>query len=210
MINVSIIDYGVGNVQSLLSAFSKYSNAKLTYNHDEIMKSDAIVFPGVGTFEQAMKGINQRQLPLILEIFRRQKKYILGICLGMQIMFEKSEESPGIKGLSWVPSGEIFKLRKVNKLPHIGWNKVECILEFLGKGLIKQDFDAYFCHSYGVIEHLGGYFRTQALTTYGEECFCSCIKLENNNVYGVQFHPEKSGEKGLTIIENFCKMVSNG
>lgn len=202
--NIVIIDYGVGNVKSLINAFSRYCDVKLTNKKEDILNANGIVLPGVGSFESAMKGIDKYNLRDIL-VELKDKKYFLGVCLGLQIMFEESEESPGIKGLGFF-EGKVEKLIQNNnlKLPNIGWSVVDQDDEVIFKN-IECNSDMYFCHSYYVPS--GPW--TLANTYFGNFPFDSSIVFDER-IFGTQFHPEKSGKKGLTLIENFVTIVNIG
>lgn len=199
---ISIIDYDAGNIKSVEKAFL-YLGGKpiLTRDPKDILASDHIILPGVGSFGDAMDKLNNYGLIDVIKEAVRQKIPFLGICLGMQLLFESSEESPGYKGLSLL-DGEILKIPSAPglKIPHIGWNSLEFPMEGqLFKG-IPQDSYVYFVHSY--------YLRARdeciikATTEYGVNIHAS---VEKENIFGCQFHPEKSSEVGLKILKNFME-----
>lgn len=193
---IGIIDYGAGNIRSVFNAFTKIGRkAKTIKSKDQIKKLDAIVLPGVGSFAyiDKIEEINKE----ILDKIDSGTPY-LGICLGMQWLFENSEENQGKKGLEII-KGTIKKFPKGNPVPQIGWNKIKITKENeLLNGLDEEYF--YFVHSYYC--PIGE--NTTATTDYGIE-FTSAIA--KGNIYGTQFHPEKSGKTGLKVIENFLGVV---
>lgn len=206
---IAIIDYGMGNIHSVQKAL-QYQGAKviITNSPAELEKSRKIVLPGVGAFDDAVSELKKRRLfEAIIEEINRKKTF-LGICLGMQLLFEKSQESSDEKGLGAL-KGEVVKFpeQKGVKIPHIGWNrlkkienrksKVECPLL---KGIVDNSY-VYFCHSYYPVPEQPEV--TAAITDYGID-FASVVWQDN--VYGAQFHPEKSQETGLKILENFVKL----
>jgi len=199
MKKICILNYGSGNVKSVfnLTNYLGY-NTIISNKKDDINQASHIILPGVGSFGSAMKKINSL-LPIkfLREEVLLRKKPFLGICVGMQVLVEKGLEHGEHKGLGWI-KGEVSKLA-VNKvpLPHIGWNDIEMVNEsplFSGLGTIK---DFYFVHSYALTT------QKENITTETnyEINFCSSIRVEN--VFGVQFHPEKSQKAGLQVISNF-------
>lgn len=206
---ISIIDYGLGNLYSVKKAFEKFSdNAAITEEPEAIRSSAAIVLPGVGAFELGMKGIELRGLGDAIKEFAGSGKPMLGICLGAQIMLTKGYEFGDFNGLDLIP-GKVVPFPKLisgTKMPHIGWNKIygsdnswnDTIF-----GSIKQNDDVYFVHSF--ILEPSNKENILALAEYGGHEFCSAIKM--GNIYGCQFHPEKSGETGLKIIEDFINLI---
>lgn len=197
---ITIIDYGVGNLQSLKKAFNFFGvNAAASEDTNEILTSDAIVLPGVGSFEAGMRGLKVRGLVNNVKNFAAKNKPMLGICLGAQILLSEGHEFGVFEGLDIIPGKVIrfFDLQNKEKIPHIGWNMVKSP----GGEMWNQDF--YFVHSYILLpdrkENIFG------LTTYGGREFCSIVK--NGNIYGTQFHPEKSGKAGLEIIKNFINSI---
>jgi imidazole glycerol-phosphate synthase subunit HisH len=199
---IAIIDYGMGNIHSVNKAL-QYCGAKtlVTSKPEDIRNSDKIVLPGVGAFADAMKELESRGITSVLRA-EIKKKPFLGICLGMQLLFEKSEEAPGCKGLALL-KGEIRKFvsKQGLKVPHMGWNQLSKVTSEcpLLKDIPDKAF-VYFCHSYYPKPEDA---RVSATTTdYGID-FTSCIRQDD--IYGVQFHPEKSQSIGLKIVENFVK-----
>ncbi len=203
---VAIIDYGVGNLFSLKCSLDAIgADAVITGDPDEIRKADKIILPGVGAFEDAAKKLRSSGLAELLIEEAKGSKPILGICLGMQLLFEKSFEYGEHKGLGLIP-GEIRPIAEVIpdtlKIPQIGWN----MLKFRGekskifKYINNGDF-VYFVHSYYAASP-DRYIS--AVTEYGADLTASA---ENGNVFGCQFHPEKSGDVGLCILRAFIELA---
>lgn len=202
---VAIIDYGVGNLFSLSSSFSAIGyDATVTGDPEVIRKADRILLPGVGAFSDAIAKLRETGLiPILMEEVSRGKP-LLGICLGMQLLFEKSYEYGEYEGLGLIP-GEIRPISDVIdpglKIPHIGWNALHFsekrseIFQYL-----KESDCVYFVHSYygtGCDEYV------TATTEYSAPLTAA---VQNKNVYGCQFHPEKSGDVGLKILRAFCEL----
>lgn len=200
---VAIIDYDAGNIKSVEKAIIYLgAEAILTRDPETILNADHIILPGVGSFGDAMDKLHRFGLvEVIREAVRRQIPF-LGICLGLQLMFESSEECPGVEGLSLLP-GKILKIppKEDIKIPHIGWNSLVYPNEGrLYKGIPENSY-VYFVHSY--------YLRAEdenivvAATEYGTYIHAS---VEKGNIFGCQFHPEKSSDVGLTILKNFISI----
>ncbi len=208
---IIIIDYGVGNLHSLKRAFEFFGvGAVISEDADEILNSDAVILPGVGSYEAGMRGLGVRGLVDAVKNFSESGKPMLGICLGAQLMLSEGHEFGIFKGLDIMP-GKVIRFRDLaenEKIPQVGWNKVYAPPGISWNGTIFESVqerapEVYFVHSYILSpekkEHIFG------LTTYGGKEFCSIIKY--GNVYGCQFHPEKSGKVGLEIIQNFIKSI---
>ncbi len=201
---IVIIDYGMGNLRNVQKGFEKIgSEARLTRNKNEIGRASAIVLPGVGAFKDCVENLEKYGLvePLLRSI-EKGKPY-LGICLGLQILFSESEEFGSHKGLDLIKGKVVrFVPDPEHKVPHMGWNTIEKEKEGpMLQGIESGDF-FYFVHSYYVIPD-----KTQwisSFTTYGKP-FVSSIWKEN--LFATQFHPEKSQQKGLRILENFVKSI---
>ena len=202
---IAIIDYGVGNIFSLCSSFRYIgANAKLTADADEVRRADKILLPGVGAFSDAAEKLRACGMwDVILEECASGKP-LLGICLGMQMLFEKSYEYGEHRGLGLIP-GEVVPIAPVvpkdYKIPHIGWNA----LHFRGEKsplfrYINEGDHVYFVHSYYAA---GCEASTIATCEYSAELTAA---VQRGNVFGTQFHPEKSGEVGLNILRAFVEM----
>ncbi len=206
MKKIGIIDYGMGNLHSVENAL-KYIGASCFISDDksELARADALLLPGVGAFPDAIDRLNGLDFPDFIKA-ETEKKPLLGICLGMQLLFEKSYEFKECEGLGFI-KGEVIKLiagqtDKTYKIPHIGYNGIKTVnASPLLKG-IDDGACFYFVHSYmGVCSDR----KQLAYTTdYGEEV---TAVVASGNVYGTQFHPEKSGENGLHLLKNFTEMV---
>ena len=195
---IGILNYGVGNIGSLINAFRKLGVETLIINNEnDLMKCDGIIFPGVGSFDSAIKIL--KKYSIINEL--KGVKPILGICLGMQIFFEKSEE--GIEnGPSWF-SGIVRKFR-YGKIPHIGWNDVKFLKQCSLIEEIPNGSYFYFAHSYAYFE-IDKEFVI-GITEYYNQKFASIVCDEKNLIFGTQFHPEKSSKIGLKLLQNFIKI----
>ena len=208
-LKISIIDYGVGNLYSVIKAFRKFSNnTNITEEPEAIRSSDAIILPGVGSFKLGMKGIEIRGLKDTIKEFANSGKPVLGICLGAQIMLTKGYEFGTFDGLDLIPGNVVPfpKLISGTKVPHIGWDKIYCHDNSWDNTILKsisRKDDVYFIHSF-VLEP-SNQENILALAMYRGCEFCSAIKKEN--IYGCQFHPEKSGEIGMGIIKNFINLI---
>lgn len=197
---IAIIDYGMGNLRSVQKAFEYLGNkAVITQQPSEIQKADKVVLPGVGAFRDAMQTIKQKGIDKVLYDVVEQKKPLLGICLGMQMFFKKSYEYGEHKGLG-ILQGEIVKLPENVKIPHMGWNSLNIKKKSpLFEGLSEEPY-VYFVHSY----HLNTEADIVSATTYyGKEIQ---VAAQKENVFALQFHPEKSGDVGLNILQNFGRL----
>jgi len=202
---IAIIDYGVGNLFSLKSSFAAIGiEAVVTNDKDIIEKADKIILPGVGAFEDAIKKLKDSGMADVVISEAKKGKPMMGICLGMQLLFDKSYEYGEFEGLGLI-KGEIRPISDVIdknlKIPHIGWNA----LSFKGEKspifkYLKEGDHVYFVHSfYGA----NCDESTIATTEYSAELTAAVAK---DNVYGCQFHPEKSGDVGLSILKAFCEL----
>ncbi len=200
---VAIIDYDAGNIRSVEKAVAFLGKETvITREPEVILAAEHVILPGVGNFGDAMEKLEHYRLtPVIREVVRKQIPF-LGICLGLQLLFSKSDESPGVKGLG-ILEGEIKRIPDGEglKIPHIGWN----LLSFPREGRLYQGLSeeayVYFVHSY-YLEAKEKEIVT-AVTEYGAAIHAS---IEKGNVFACQFHPEKSSETGLKILENFLKV----
>ncbi len=197
---IAIIDYGMGNLRSVQKAFEYLGNkAVITQQPSEIQKADKVVLPGVGAFRDAMQTIKQKGIDKVLYDVVEQKKPLLGICLGMQMFFEKSYEYGEHKGLG-ILQGEIVKLPENVKIPHMGWNSLNIKKKSPLFEWLSQEPYVYFVHSY----HLNTEADIVSATTYyGKEIQ---VAAQKENVFALQFHPEKSGDVGLNILQNFGRL----
>ena len=172
-----------------------------TDNIDLLKSCDGYILPGVGAFKDGMADLESRNLDIFLKDIAKRGKPILGICLGMQLLFDYGEEHGGGKGLGLI-KGQVKKLATKYKISHMGWNFLEIKRQSLLLKRIKTGEDFYFVHSFKVWPEKEEV--VVAVCNYGEEIVAV---VEDNNIYGAQFHPEKSSLKGLKIIENFGKLV---
>ena len=195
---IAILDYGAGNIKSVSKALDFLGTEhKITDSPKEIAKCDKLIFPGVGNFGDVMTLLTKKKLIEPIRLFISSGKPYLGICLGLQILYDSSEESPGINGFK-ILKGNVRMLKTELKVPHIGWNTIKFRKKSKLFNRISNDNYFYFVHSYHVNPEDNGSILTT--TDYGME-FVSGI--EQGNVYAVQFHPEKSSRLGLRLIENF-------
>jgi glutamine amidotransferase len=195
---VAIIDYGMGNVASVQKALQFLRiDSVITDIHDEIIKADYILLPGVGSFSQGMKNLNEKGLVKLLtnEVIIKKKKFI-GICLGMQLIMEKGSEPNDCLGLGWIKGNVIrFELKDLG-VPHMGWNDIQILNPTFFKECKTNDF--YFIHSYHVVPT--DMEVIAATVNYGFDVVAS-IQMEN--IFATQFHPEKSQTAGLSILKTF-------
>ena len=199
---IAVINYNMGNTSSVKNAFRRIgANVIVTSNARVINNAKALVLPGVGAHKDAYKNLIKLNLIKVLKENVR-KKVFLGICLGMQLLFEYSLENGKNKGLG-ILKGYVEKIPQVVKVPHIGWNQLKILKRnskiFSG---IKEGDNFYFDHSYYVIP--GNKYVVSSITDYGIEIAAS---IEHENIYGFQFHPEKSSAGGLRLLENFWNIV---
>lgn len=200
---IAIIDYDAGNIKSVEKALLHLGQkVKITDQAHEILLADKVVLPGVGAFGDAMGNLDRRGLvPIIREVVEKGTPF-LGICLGLQLLFERSDETPGVEGLGILP-GEILRIPAEEglKIPHMGWNSLH--LEHGGRLFenVSEQSYVYFVHSYylkAAEEEI-----VKASTEYGVHIHAS---VEKGNVFACQFHPEKSSEVGLRILKNFVEL----
>lgn len=201
---IAIIDYDAGNLKSVEKAFLHLGQeVVVTRNQDEILSADKVVLPGVGAFGDAMHKLHNYHLVDTIKQVVNNGKPFLGICLGMQLLFQSSEESMGVSGLS-ILEGDITKIPENCdlKVPHIGWNSLnirESSKLFHG---IEQNAYVYFVHSYYL--KAKNEMEVAATTDYVTRIHAS---VEKDNIFGCQFHPEKSGDVGLQILKNFAMLA---
>ena len=197
---IAIIDYGMGNLRSVQKAFEKVgAKARITQNVQDIKMADKVVLPGVGAMQPAMSKLKELGLIEGIQNAINQKKPFLGICLGFQLLFEKSDEGGEVKGLGVWP-GQVKRFASL-KVPHMGWNQLQIKKDCpLFKGISDQS-NVYFCHSYYVNPKNKNVAATT--TDYGISFVSAGCQ---DHIFGVQFHPEKSQTVGLKILENFFKL----
>ena len=200
---IGIIDYDAGNLRSVEKALQYLGKETIvTRDPEQIRKADKVILPGVGAFGDAMKKLQEYHLDTLIREIADSGKPLLGICLGLQLLFEESEESPGVKGLG-VLEGKIRRIPEGEglKVPHIGWNSLH--LEHNGRLFrnIPENSYVYFVHSYYLEANAPEIVK--ASTDYGVHIHAS---VEKNNLFACQFHPEKSSETGLQILKNFAEM----
>ena len=202
---IAIIDYGAGNIQSVSKALAHIGcEAFITRDKDKILKADGAVLPGVGSFGDTMDTMNEYGIKDTVIEYTKSGKPFLGICLGLQLLFPKSEESPEAEGLG-IFDGSITKIPSGDglKIPHIGWNSLDIKKsDGLFKGIGKNPY-VYFVHSYFL--NASDKSIVSAQTEYGVTIDAA---VEKGNVFATQFHPEKSGETGLKILRNFADIVN--
>ncbi len=200
---IAIIDYDAGNIKSVEKALKTLGQeVVVTRDAETILNADKVILPGVGAFGDAMGKLHDYDLVKVIRQVVEKKTPFLGICLGLQLMFESSEETPGVEGLALL-KGKIVKIPENGdlKIPHMGWNS----LHFQNNGRLfanlPQDSYVYFVHSY--------YLQAEderivkATTDYST---CIHASVEKDNIFACQFHPEKSSDVGLTILKNFCEL----
>ena len=203
---IGIIDYDAGNLRSVEKALQYLGKETIvTRDSEQIRKADKVILPGVGAFGDAMEKLQEYHLDTLIREIADSGKPLLGICLGLQLLFDESEESPGVKGLG-ILKGKIKRIpgQEGLKVPHIGWNSLN--LEHNGRLFqnIPENSYVYFVHSY--------YLEAQdpeivkASTEYGVHIHAS---VEKNNLFACQFHPEKSSIAGLQILKNFAEIEVN-
>ncbi len=198
---ITVIDYGMGNLRSVARALElSGGSVKVSSSARDILQADSVVLPGVGAFSKGMMNLNAMGLTSALMEAINTGKPFLGICLGMQLMYEGSEEGPACPGLG-VFKGKVKRFDSRVRVPHVGWNTVRTEGgNPLFKGIDQGDY-FYFVHSYYAAPKADEF--TTGRTVYGDE-FASAIRRKN--VYLTQFHPEKSQEKGMRLLRNFCKL----
>jgi glutamine amidotransferase len=198
---ITVVDYGLGNLASVANAFEKLAIPyRISAIPEVIQQAQAMVLPGVGAAEQGMKNLVSRQLDSIILDRVNADIPILGICLGMQLLFTFSEE--GNVSCMDLIKGNVRKLRTMRKVPQVGWNQVRIQGTSQLMYGIKDDTNFYFVNSYFCMPDES--VLNKGITDYGEK-FCSIV--ERNNLYGVQFHPEKSGQAGLQLLRNFWRII---
>ena len=200
---VAIIDYDAGNIKSVEKALLHLGEEVIiTRDREQILNSDKVILPGVGAFGDAMEKLRSYGLDKVIYEVVERKIPFLGICLGLQLLFEKSDETPGVKGLGILP-GEILRIpdKEGIKIPHMGWNSVKIKKDARIFKDVTQDSYVYFVHSYYL--KAGREEDVAATTEYSTLIHAA---VEHDNVFACQFHPEKSSEIGLKILKNFVEL----
>ena len=207
--NVTIVDYNSGNISSVINSFKEVAkdkvNIKVTSDLNKIKLSDKVVLPGQGSFKSCVDALNNINglVDTLNEFAINNKKPLLGICVGLQMFADIGYEEVETKGLGWI-SGKVSKIDNHNgklKLPHIGWNEINILKQSKIFKNIKNNSHMYFVHSYEFIPEDKSVIS--ATTDYSTKIVCS---VEKGNIFGTQFHPEKSDVDGLKVIQNFLKL----
>ena len=200
---IAIIDYDAGNLRSVEKALAALGETPvITRSPEEILAADKVILPGVGSFGDAMEKLRQYDLVEVIRRVTEQGTPFLGICLGLQLLFESSDETPGVEGLGLLP-GRILKIPDSPglKVPHMGWNSLEIRPDARLFSSIDNGAYVYFVHSYYL--KAADPSIVAASTWYSTDIHAS---VERGNVFACQFHPEKSGEVGLAILKNFINL----
>ena len=207
--NVTIVDYNSGNISSVINSFQEVArdkvNIEVTADLRKIKSSDKVVLPGQGSFKSCADALNSINglVDTLNEFVIKNKKPLLGICVGLQMFADVGYEEAETKGLGWIP-GKVSRINNQKgkfKLPHIGWNEIEIQKESKIFKDIKNKSHMYFVHSYEFIPEDKSVIS--ATTEYSSKIVCS---IEKDNLFGTQFHPEKSDKIGLKMIDNFLKL----
>lgn len=195
---VTVLDYGAGNLKSITNMLDSLSCSYVVSDKKEdIITAKRLIFPGVGNFDQVMEALDKKDLTqTLIRVIKSGIPY-LGICLGMQVLFEESEEAPGVRGLG-IFEGKVVRFTQ-GKVPQIGWNK----LETTNNNSILTDDYVYFVNSYYVVPE-----DITIVSAYSDYHRKFTASLQSGNVIGVQFHPERSGEVGKNMLENWVKFSS--
>jgi len=202
---ITIIDYGLGNVQAFINIYKTlHVEVNVAKNIDDLKYAEKLILPGVGHFDHAMKCFNKSGMrEKVDELVTKNNIPILGVCVGMQIMADSSEEG-NERGLGWI-HGKVRDLKviaKNNPLPHMGWNSiVPNLKESLFDNIDSGELSFYFLHSF--------YFECASLSNSASETFYGskfCSSIHNDNIFGVQFHPEKSHHYGVNLLKNFSEI----
>ena len=207
--NVTIVDYNSGNISSIINSFKEVAqdkvNVEVTSDLNKIISSDKVVLPGQGSFKSCVEAINSISglVDTLNEFAINNKKPLLGICVGLQMFADIGYEGTETKGLGWI-SGKVTKIDNQEgkyKLPHIGWNQIKIVKDSKIFKNIENNSHMYFVHSYEFIPKDKNVIS--ATTDYSSNIVCS---VEKENIFGTQFHPEKSDKLGLQIIQNFINL----
>lgn len=202
---IAIIDYGMGNLKSIKNALDFLNIESIVTRDEEIIRSSkAIILPGVGAFKQAMDNLKENNFDSLIKELAKEGKFILGICLGMQILFEEGYEGEKCSGLGLI-KGKIRKMepKEKVKIPHMGWNKLVINKNNEFSNNLPGDNFLYYVHSFMVCEYMEN--DLVAYSYYGGLKIPGIVRKDN--IIGMQFHPEKSGEVGLSILKNLGEMI---
>ena len=207
--NVTIVDYNSGNISSVINSFKEVAkekvNIEVTSDLEKIKSSDKVVLPGQGSFKSCIEALNgiKGLVDTLNEFAINSKKPLLGICVGLQMFADIGYEETETNGLGWI-SGKVSKINNQNnkyKLPHIGWNEINILKDSKVFKDIENNSHMYFVHSYEFIPNDKSVIV--ATTDYSSNIVCA---VEKENIFGTQFHPEKSDKNGLKIIDNFINL----
>ena len=206
--NVTIVDYNSGNISSVINSFTEVAkgtvNLEVTSDLNKIKSSDKVILPGQGSFKSCIDALNSINglTDTLNEFVINKKKPLFGICVGLQMFADVGYEETETKGLGWI-SGKVSKIDNKNgkyKLPHIGWNQINIVKDSKIFKDVENNSHMYFVHSYEFIPEDKDVIS--ATTDYSSKVICS---VEKDNIFGTQFHPEKSDKIGLKIIQNFIR-----
>ena len=206
---VTIVDYNSGNISSVINSFKEVAknkvNIEVTSDLDKIKSSDKVVLPGQGSFKSCVEALNKIKglFDALNEFTISNKKPILGICVGLQMFADVGYEETETKGFGWIP-GKVVKIDNQKgkfKLPHIGWNQINIVKNSKIFRNIENNSHMYFVHSYELIPD--NINVVSSITNYSSNIVCS---IEKDNIFGTQFHPEKSDKIGLKVIQNFINL----
>ncbi|MEC2055534.1 imidazole glycerol phosphate synthase subunit HisH [Peribacillus psychrosaccharolyticus] len=204
---IGIVDYGMGNLFSVSKALERIDvESFISDDPAELVKADGILLPGVGSFRDAMNLLERQKLDVFLKEYTQSGGFLLGICLGMQLLFDESEENGPTKGLSLIP-GKVVKFSGIDsneqayKVPHMGWNYLNFQHPSPLITDVKEDY-VYFVHSY----YIEAEDKTVVTASADYDVAVPAI-VSNGNVYGMQFHPEKSGTMGMQLLKNYIELV---
>jgi len=200
---IAIVDYGMGNIRSVEQALTRIGAEHIvTDDKERILQSDGVILPGVGAFPKAMIALQEKDLVSVIQEIGVQGKPLLGICLGMQLLFEESEEIERTKGLGLLP-GLIRKLKVPYKIPHMGWNQLKKKREIKLWNEVEDGSFVYYVHSY--------YADCPSEIVCGSSDYKIDIPgiVAKGNIFGTQFHPEKSGDIGIQMLRNFKGVVES-
>ncbi len=198
---IGIIDYGVGNLKNVKTAVSKLGyECIISSNADELKNSAGLILPGVGAFGDSIEMLNKSGLRDFVDRWASDNKYMLGICVGMQLLFERSYEMGIFEGLGYL-KGEVVPFERPLKIPHMGWNQLEIVREDNIVTNVESGDYVYFVHSYYATPDKEDLI---AYTDYGVK---AAAIVNKKNLYGVQFHPEKSAQIGEIILKNYLELI---